>query len=150
MQLPNRQRFAVALMAFSLGLLLLFLGLFVRKVYLDELDTLKRESSLLFVNAVRGIEGELFDQLIVHRREGLSGLERPDLPHRLPVPEDRDSLQVFTYVQKRSTDSGSLRRDTQLRIQIANDQPLTDNPDMRGALSIMVAMGEKRRSIADP
>lgn len=58
MQLPNRQRLAVFLMALSLGLLLVFLVLFLKKVYTDGLATLQRESSLLFVNAVRGIEGE--------------------------------------------------------------------------------------------
>ncbi|MEO6039039.1 MAG: hypothetical protein ABIQ93_11540, partial [Saprospiraceae bacterium] len=143
MQLPNRQRLAVTLMIFSLGLLLLFLGLFVRNIYTDELETLKRESSLLFVNSVRGIEGELFDKLIVRGADIQQEHIRTSLSLR-PEAAHRDSLQVFTYIQKRTFRPGSVEGDTTLRLRMPEGKPLTGNPDMRGALSVIVAMGDKR------
>ncbi|KAA3636828.1 MAG: sensor histidine kinase, partial [Bacteroidetes bacterium] len=48
------------LMAGSLGLLLVFIFLWLNRVYLDEYESLQRETDFLFVNTIRDLEDELF------------------------------------------------------------------------------------------
>jgi two-component system, OmpR family, phosphate regulon sensor histidine kinase PhoR len=60
-----RHRLSLFLMVFSLALLGLFLLLFLQKVYREEKEGLKRETGLLFVNAMRGIESAAIDKLLV-------------------------------------------------------------------------------------
>lgn len=48
------------LMAGSLGLLVVFIFLWLNRVYLDEYESLQRETDFLFVNTIRDLEDELF------------------------------------------------------------------------------------------
>ncbi len=143
-------------MALSLGLLLVFLVLFLKKVYTDELATLQRESSLLFVNAVRGIEGEMFDKIILHDvqnngdsvrvRVSSNLMEEKEIESTLRLPKTKpgDSVQILMYRQERSPTR--IRRDAQWRVQLPEGASMTNRPDMQGSLSMIVAMSDKRFS----
>ena len=52
-------------MTLGFGLLLAFVYLFLKKVWEEEVDNLKQQTNLLLVNAVRSIEQNAFDNLIV-------------------------------------------------------------------------------------
>jgi hypothetical protein len=91
MRFPNRQRLAIFMMTFSLVLLGVFLLVFLQKVYRDETDRLKRETSLLFVNTVQGIEGEIFDKIIIRRIDHLPDVEI-NLPPGVPGVKRMDSV----------------------------------------------------------
>ncbi len=52
-------------MVSSLALLLLFLGFWLQRVYEDEYAALKKETDFMFINSVRGIEGEIMHDLIL-------------------------------------------------------------------------------------
>ncbi|MBL7780727.1 MAG: HAMP domain-containing histidine kinase [Saprospiraceae bacterium] len=59
------RRLAILLITLGFGLLLAFVYLFLKKVWEDEVDSLKQQTNLLLVNAVRSIEQNAFDNLIV-------------------------------------------------------------------------------------
>ena len=139
-------RFAILLMSLGMGLLAVFLGLFLQKTWADEAETLKREAGLLFVNTVQGVQQEVFDQLIV-RRIDEKGPGLPDIHFSgalaRPVQEEfMDSVRVITFVQtekfdKRSNDSSSRtdREKFRIALQESNTPGATD---MSGALSVIV------------
>lgn len=140
-----RQRHHIAILLLSLGLALLgaFLWLFLKKTWEDELASLRRETNLLFVNAVHGIESQMFDRLIVKRWEGTSGDTSINISLRLPPPlRGRDSSKAFVFVQERSlvtrtshnlTDSGK----TQMKVVFKDENKLVEN-EMAGSLSMLM------------
>jgi signal transduction histidine kinase len=129
-------------MALSLGLLLLFLFLFLKKAYSDELESLKRETSLLFVNSIQGIQGEAFDKLIVHKMEGL-----PDstirMKWRTSVGKPHDSLKVITSFRQEERIFRT-QGDSSFKIILRNEKAPTANPDIKGALSVIISMDDKK------
>lgn len=143
MQLPNRQRIAVFMMAFSLLLLLAFLCLFLKKTYEDELETLKRETSLLFVNSVRGIEGEMIDKMILRTKDIHGADSTLNISLHLPESMPHDSIRMFTFVQKRM----EIDTESHFRIRIPDGKPLTGNPDMAGSLSVILAMSDDKKQV---
>lgn len=128
-------------MALSLGLLLLFLFLFLKKAWSDELEALKRETSLLFVNSIQGIQGEAFDNLIVQKMEGL-----PDSAMRIKLraaaEKPQDSLKVITAfrLEERILKTPG---DTTFRLILRNEKGPTANPDIKGALSVIISLDHK-------
>ena len=96
-------RFAILLMSLGMGLLAVFLGLFLQKTWADEAETLKREAGLLFVNTVQGVQQEVFDQLIVRR------LVKPEIMSRLCLASSRTrrlsplARQVATMLTEQAT-----------------------------------------------
>lgn len=139
-------RFAILLMSLGMGLLAVFLGLFLQKTWADEAETLKREAGLLFVNTVQGVQQEVFDQLIVRRIDD-HGPGLPDihfsnaLAH--PVQEEQlDSVRVITFVQtekfdKKNGDSSSWTNREKFRIAL-RESNTPGATDMSGALSVIV------------
>lgn len=65
--LLTRQRLSILLMTLGFGLLLAFVYLFLEKVWDDEVDSLKQETSLLLVNSVRSIERGAFDRMFIRK-----------------------------------------------------------------------------------
>ncbi|HPI09017.1 MAG TPA: hypothetical protein PLM41_21645, partial [Saprospiraceae bacterium] len=86
----SRQRLSILLMTLGFGLLLAFVYLFLKKVWDDEVDSLKQQTNLLLVNAVRSIERSAFDRLIVQTMD----LRRDSLHVNLQMRDRifRDSL----------------------------------------------------------
>jgi hypothetical protein len=97
----QRHHFAVLLMTFGLVLLGIFLWLFLKKTWEDEAANLRRETNLLFVSAVRSLESQAFDQLIVRSWESAPGDTSFDISLRLPpVARGRDSARVVAFVRE--------------------------------------------------
>lgn len=141
-----RQRHHIALLLMSLALVLLgaFLWLFLKKTWDDEAAKLRRETSLLFVNAVRGIESQAFDKLIVRRWEHADGDTSLNISIRVPERPGKDSARIFAYVQERSliseqhaTTSGDTAMDITWTVQ---DRATDGNePSLAGAISMLIS-----------
>lgn len=152
-----RQRHHIAIFLLSLGLVLLgvFLWLFLKKTWDDENASLRRETKLLFVNAVHSIESQVFDRLLVKRWETLEGDTAMDISLRLPQPKHQDSSKIVAFVQERSmvtkdveksTHSGKF--DTQLKVVFNKEQSPVET-EMSGALSLFVSSDTLSWTCAD-
>lgn len=127
-------------MVLSLGLLLVFLSLFLKKTYEDELATLKRESTLLFVNSVHGIQGQMLNKVLFQDVRVKNGGLEQQFTMRLPRKQAGDSLKVLTFVQDRIllTEQGNSQwKETHIPL----GEPMAINSDIKGSLSAIVAMG---------
>ena len=141
-----RQRRHIAVLLLSLGLALLgiFLWLFLKKTWVDETASLRRETNLLFVNAVHSIESQMFDRLLVKRWDGVNGDNSVNISLRLPQPKPgQDSAKVFTFVQERSLVTGQLHEKmdtghTKMKV-VFNDKRVSGEAEMSGALSMLMS-----------
>ncbi|MDO8366241.1 MAG: HAMP domain-containing sensor histidine kinase [Saprospiraceae bacterium] len=151
-----RQRHHIAILLLSLGLVLLgiFLWLFLKKTWEDESASLRRETNLLFVNAVHSIESQMFDQLIVKRWEGSEGDTSVNISLRLPPPKHgHDSAKVFAFVENRSIVTGRLREkmdtsNTKMEVIIKGDR-LPAEAEMSGSLSVLMSTDSSHLAGAD-
>ncbi|MFN0037634.1 MAG: sensor histidine kinase [Saprospiraceae bacterium] len=131
------------LLSFGLVLLGIFLWLFLKKTWGDEAETLRRETNLLFVNTVRGIESQVFDRLIVGRWEGAEGDTAMDISLRLPpAPHGQDSARMLAFVQERSvvTKNQMSQLDSsnsKMKI-VVHSRGLPDEAEISGALSMFI------------
>ncbi len=94
----TRQRLAILLMTLGIGLLLVFVYLFLEKVWDDEVENLKQETNLLLVNAVRSIELGVFDRFLVRTMETSEDSVQIDL--RLPEHPIRDSIKEIRMIRR--------------------------------------------------
>jgi len=151
-----RQRHHIAVLFLSLGLALLgvFLWLFLKKTWEDEAASLRRETNLLFVNAVHSIESQMFDQLIVKRWEGAAGDTLVNISLRLPPPAHRqDSAKAFVFVQERSLVTSTVLNKvdsskSKMKI-IFNEDRRPDATEMSGTLSMMMSAENNNLTSAD-
>ena len=140
-----RQRHHIAVLLLTLGLVLLgvFLWLFLKKTWEDESANLRRETNLLFVNAVRGIENQLFDQMIVRKWTGADGDTAVNISLRLPAPKHgEDSAKVFAFVQERSIHTrkiiNTLDSSAPKMKMVLNTKRAVSEPDMTGTISMFM------------
>lgn len=153
-----RQRHHIAILLLSLGLVLLgiFLWLFLKKTWEDEAASLRRETNLLFVNAVHGIESQVFDRLLVKKWEGIGeGDTALDISLRLPpLARVRDtSARVIAFVEEHSvtkeiTKAPKDSSKTQMKIAIRNGRFPAEN-EISGALSVFMSTDSIRGNYAD-
>lgn len=140
-----RQRHHIAILLLFLGLALLgiFLWLFLKKTWEDENAGLRRETNLLFVNAVHGIESQMFDRFMVKRWEGADGDTSLNISLRLPPPlHGKDSAKVLAFVQERSIVTNRLpqKMDTShstMKILLKSEASGKES-EMSGALSMFI------------
>lgn len=131
-------------MTASLVLLAVFLYLFLEKTYREELGELKKETTFLFINSIRGIEGKMLDRLLV----GDLNWEDKDPAHKIIFDhhvEQKDSLKVVV------TDERKLKifpGDSAVQISIRTEKNEKGETDMSGSLSMVIAM-EVSDSLAD-
>lgn len=131
-------------MSLALVLLGAFLWLFLKKTWDDEAAKLRRETSLLFVNAVRGIESQAFDKLIVRRWEHADGDTSLNISIRVPERPGKDSARIFAYVQERSMISehhATASGDTAMNITwtVQDRASDGDEPSLAGAISMLMS-----------
>ncbi len=151
-----RKRHHIAIFLLSLGLALLgiFLWLFLKKTWNDETNTLRRETNLLFVNAVHGIESQMFDRLIVKRWEGAEGDTSVNISLRLPSPIHRtDSAKAFVFVQERSLVTSNVLNKmdsskTKMKI-VFNEERLPGEAEMSGTLSMLMSADSNHLACPD-
>jgi two-component system, OmpR family, phosphate regulon sensor histidine kinase PhoR len=152
MEFKQQQRLAVVLMALSLGLLLVFLGVFLRRVYQEELDALKKESGLLFENAVRTVETGLMEKIILmqgkmdHDTLLFSPAEPACMPLE-PLPGiaqiretrivKKDSLKVITFIGKDQVLQAPNDGGHTLKISTSTT-PKAGYQDMVGSISVFL------------
>ncbi|MCC7465648.1 MAG: HAMP domain-containing histidine kinase [Saprospiraceae bacterium] len=138
-----RQRHHIAILLLSLGMILLgvFLWLFLHKTWKDEQETLRRETSLLFVNAVRGIESRMFDQLLVRHWDGRDGDRSVQITLRLPPPV-KDSARVFAFVQEKAIVTHDIQEFRSEKLKdmriMVNRSQTPEEAEISGALSVFV------------
>ena len=134
-------RLSISLLSLGLALLAVFLYLFLKKTYDDEAATLRRETNLLFVNAVRSEESRVFDQLLVRKFNGSGdstfhiSLQIPRLPHA-------DSVKMVAFVQERREFKTVFKEksDTPRMLHIERNEPNEPgNVSVSGTLSMFVA-----------
>ncbi|MBL7807845.1 MAG: HAMP domain-containing histidine kinase [Saprospiraceae bacterium] len=145
-----RQRHHIAIVLLSLGMILLgvFLWLFLQKTYKDEQEVLRRETNLLFVNAVRSIESRLFDKLVVRRWDTFQGDTAVSISLRLPTPPrphpPKDSGRVFAIVQEKAFVTRDVQEIRGEKVQdmkiMLNKDPEPDQEEISGTLSIFVGV----------
>jgi signal transduction histidine kinase len=140
-----RQRHHIAIALLTLGLVLLgvFLWLFLKKTWEDEASRLRRETNLLFVNAVQSIERKMFDQLIIRRVDGGGGDTTVSISLRLPASKHKpDSTGAFAFIQERSIETGMVintidTSSTKMKFVLNTDR-MVDKPEMSGTLSMFM------------
>lgn len=144
-------------MASSLLLLLLFLGFWLQKVYEDEYQALKKETDFMFINSVRGIEGEIMHDLILD-------------PIHI-VLTDSTPLTHFQFIGKEKFEAGHkevtksiqksvkgmkkmLRTDSTIQVSVQS-HILPDSLEVGtpsgtfGSLSLYLALSEKDTLLSD-
>ena len=151
-----RQRHHIAILLLSLGMILLgvFLWLFLQKTWKDEQEALRRETNLLFVNAVREIESQLFDKLVVRRWDAFQGDSAVSISLRLPPPV-RDSGRVLAFMQGKTVISHDVKAIRDEKVQDVkimvnrNDYDESSQEEISGALSIFVGADSTGASLRD-
>lgn len=141
-----RQRHHIALFLLSLGMILLgiFLWLFLKKNWEDEAASLRRETNLLFADAVHNIERRLFDQIIVRQLDGPQGDTSVQISLHLPPPATfPDSARKFTFIQERSIQTSHELRpadsgQSKMKVILKQDDPPLKT-GMTGSLSVLMA-----------
>ena len=140
MLLP-RHHFAILLIGLGLGLLAAFLGIFLQKSWDDATEKLRHETGLLFINAVRGIESEVFDRIIVQQ---LGQGSDTTLRVTLHLPARRDTTQIRTFIQERNTVIRSKKTDDSLHKTLFRTDIKTstdpNDPNMVGSLSLIIGL----------
>ena len=141
----NRHRISIILMTTSLVLLAIFLFLFLRNSFQDEVEALQKETGYLFVNSVRGVEGQMFEKILFKQFRG-----SPDLSHRhLPATEEQtwvgnraDSLALDTSILIAVLDDKRTHysTDTSFEITIRSSEKTKNLSEIKGSLSVMIAM----------
>jgi K+-sensing histidine kinase KdpD len=134
-----QHRLSIILMSLSLLLLAGFLGLFLKKSWSDELDALKKETGFLFVNSIRGIEGEALDKL-VFRHLQIIGDTASKVALKLPGPLSEDSLKVMTFIGEKTLRQATPDTNFKVTIHATNEQ--AEEGKMSGSLSMIVALSE--------
>lgn len=92
-------RLSIALMSLGLALLAAFLFFFLKKTWHDEAAALRRETNLLFVNAVQSEQNRVFDRLLVRQFGTDSTL---NISVRLPQLPQGDSVKMVAFVQEKT------------------------------------------------
>lgn len=151
--LRQRHHIAILLLSFGLVLLGIFLWLFMKKTWDDENASLRKETNLLFVNAVRGVESQLLDRMIVRRFDENAGDTSVSITLRLPHAKlGRDSAKVFAFVQERSMVSRLPEKmdssKTKMKI-LFKEERLTSETEMSGALSMLMSTDSNRQTYTD-
>lgn len=137
---PGGRHIPVVLMAASLMLLAAFLGFFLYNTYQDEKNNLNKEVGLLFVSAVRQVEGGLFDQLLFRQRPGEDSLQ---LRFSAGATTTIQEAPAFAFIgdaeQLRLTPPGGDSSRVEIRVIRQETLQETDNPsELRGAISMVV------------
>ncbi|MBK8563109.1 MAG: hypothetical protein IPN76_07100 [Saprospiraceae bacterium] len=140
--MQNRNRLSIVLMSTSLVLLAGFLVLFVKKAWDDELLALKKETGFLFVNSIRGIEGQMMDRIITHNFIGGQGDSiREEFRIRVPGPVVKgDSLKVMTFVSEEKVKV--VESDTNVKVRISASHSGNEETEMSGSLSMIIALSD--------
>jgi signal transduction histidine kinase len=137
-----RHRLSILLMALSLVLLAGFLFLFLKKTYEDERETLKRETGYLFINAIRGIEGDVLEKLVFHKIKGeADSLNQFTFSNGNPL--QRDSLKIITFIGEK--DVRMEQESLQFKLRATTGK--TGDAEMFGSLSVVVAMGDEHKKV---
>ncbi len=123
-------------MTASLGLLGLFLVLFLKKTYDGEKSALAKEVGYLFMGAVRKIEGNALDRLVRHRI-----FLGDSMPGGRFFNEKKDSVQVMAFFGK--TEKTAQTEDEKLEIRVERRAEKKGIADMSGSISMVVEMGDK-------
>lgn len=92
-------RLSIALMSLGLALLAAFLFFFLNKTWNDEAQTLRRETGLLFVNAVQSEQNRVLDKLLVRQFSTDSTF---DIALRMPRLPQGDSVKMVAFVQEKT------------------------------------------------
>ena len=92
-------RISIALISLGLALLAAFLFFFLKKTWNDEAAALRRETGLLFVDAVRDEESRVFDKLLV-RQFGTDSTF--DISLQMPRLPQGDSIKMVAFVQEKT------------------------------------------------
>lgn len=94
-----RLRLSIALISLGLALLAAFLFFFLKKTWDDEAAALRRETNLLFVNAVRGEQNRVLDRLLVRQFGSDSTVE---ISFQMPRLPEHDSVKMVAFVQEKT------------------------------------------------
>jgi two-component sensor histidine kinase len=136
----DRHRFSIVLMSTSLVLLAGFLVLFMKKAWDDEVSSLKKETGFLFINSIRGIEGQMMDRLITHNIRGLGGdsLEE-NFTIRLREPAKGDTTKIVTFLHDREV---RVQEDKQMKVRVAALPTEKGESEFSGSLSMIIALSD--------
>ena len=123
----------------SLGLLAVFLVLFLKKTYDDEKANLAKEVGYVFMGAVRQIEGGALEKLV--ERQVI-------LCDSMPIPANlrpkKDSIQVMTFIGKTENEAHfQQKKGDKLEIRVEHRAEKKGIADLSGSISMVVKLGEK-------
>jgi signal transduction histidine kinase len=137
-------------MTFSLLMLAVFLFLFLKKSYQEEVVALQKETGYLFVNSVQGMEGKLLEKIVLNKM----GTPSDTLVHewfgKAHIKEEIDSARVFAFVDNKTThivqDSVRILQDSTVEFTFRSVQERGSARELKGSLSVMIAWDEEEGS----
>lgn len=141
----NRHQFSIVLMSTSLVLLAGFLVLFLKKSWDDEVLALKKETGFLFINSIRGVEGDMMDRLVTHNIMGQGDSVRHEFRFQLPGNPKDDSLKVLTFINEEKLRFAEA--DSNVNIRITAKSTGDSEAEMSGSLSMIVAMTDEKNGL---
>lgn len=132
------QRTSIFFMSLSLVLLALFLGLFLKNTWDNEVAELRKETGYLFVNSIRGIEGDVLDRILFKDLgDEVGGIRKKLMKVRQKIKAD--SVEMITFIGKEE-EQGIFENDVRMEVKTIGDQ--AHSADFKGELSVIVAIDE--------
>lgn len=131
-----RHRLSIYLMTTSLVLLAVFLFLFLKKSYQDQVAELQKETGYLFVNSIRGIEGKMMEKMIFKSLDGQADTTIHSwVENRKFIGPDTSSIVAFMDDRMEHIAS-----DSSIEITIRSNETKGKVTELKGSLSVMIAM----------
>lgn len=132
-------------------MLAVFLFLFLKKSYQEEVVALQKETGYLFVNSVQGMEGKLLEKIVLNRMGTPSDTLVHEWIERANIKEDIDSARVFAFVDNNTThivrDSFGVLQDSSVKFTFRSVQEKGKAQELKGSLSVMIAWDDDEGSI---
>lgn len=131
MNQKNQYRLSIGLMAAGLGLLVVFLSIWLKSVYREEYQTLQKSTTQAFLTSIMGIQNEILDELYI-RPNVFAWRDTTKIQHK--------AIRLRTengYFEKRTT---TTPQDSTFFISINAKAGPGIKDNMSGALSLIVAM----------
>ena len=141
----NRHHLSIFLMTTSLVLLAVFLFLFLKNSYQDEVEALQKETGYLFVNSVRGVEGQMFEKILFRQFSSVTDSAHrhvTNINEHTWVGEKGRNISIDTSILIAILDeeAAHFSKDTSFELTIRSSEKTKSLGDLKGSLSVMIAL----------
>ncbi len=132
----SRHRLSIFLITVSLALLAVFLFWFLKNTYNQEVAALQKETGYLFVNSIRGIEGEVLDKMFFENINSIPDSLRGRLVDKR-IKILADTAQSFSFVNDKMAE---ITGDSSIQVTILTNTKTGKISELEGSLSIFLSL----------